>query len=203
MINFSEIYKHRKKKLMLKKIMSGGLNVSAFILLSIFELGKISIESFHPKKYCFTALGRHALGLNKKSSNWKNQTMINNLSRLIKSGLVIKDKAKKIYVLSDEGKRFTIFANDYFSSISQKWDGYLRIVFYDIPMTKSDYRRWLYNNLLLLGYMQIQKSVLIGKYPLPASLIQDISNAELDDYIYISTIKNINNRKEILSLLGD
>jgi hypothetical protein len=203
MANFSEIYKHRKKKMMLNKIMSGGLNASAFILLSLFELSKISIEAFHPKKYFFTALGRSILGLNKKSSNWKNQTMINNLSRLVKSGLVTKDKKKKIYILSDDGKKFTLFINDYFSSVNRKWDGYLRIVFYDIPMPKSDYRRWLYNNLSLLGYKQIQKSVFIGKYPLPASFIQDISNAELDDYIYISTIKNINNRKEILKLLDD
>jgi DNA-binding transcriptional regulator PaaX len=117
--------------------------------------------------------------------------------------LVTKDKKEKIYILSDDGKKFTLFVNDYFSSVNRKWDGYLRMVFYDIPMPKSDYRRWLYNNLSLLGYKQIQKSVFIGKYPLPASFIQDISNAELDDYIYISTIKNINNRKEILKLLDD
>lgn len=189
--------------MMLNKIMSGGLNASAFILLVLLDLGEISMEAFHPKKYSFTALGRSVLGLNKKESSWKDRTLINNLSALIKSGLVEKNKKKKVYVLGAEGKRFSIFVNDYFSTANQKWDGYLRIVFYDIPMKKSDYRRWLHNNLSILGYKQIQKSVFIGKRPLPASLIRDISSAGLDDCVYISTIKDINNRKEILKQMED
>lgn len=203
MDSFSEIYKNKRKKMMLNKIMAGGLNASAFILLTLFEMGKISLEAFHPKKYAFTALGRAALGLDKKECPWKDRTLINNLSKLIEAGLVQKDKKKNFCILTNKGKNFSIFVNDYFSTINQKWDGYLRMVFYDIPMSKSAYRQWLYNNLSLLGYKQIQRSVFIGKYPLPESFIRNINDAELDDYLYISIIKNITNKKEIIKLLKD
>lgn len=203
METFSQIYKNRRKRKLFKKVMSGGISASSFVLLSLAEAGKISIESFLPKKYSFTALGRKILGLDEKETPWKEKTLRNNISKLIKSGLVEKDIKKKVYILTNEGKKFVSFVNQCFSAANKKWDGRLRMVFYDIPMEKNNYRHWLNSSLRMFGYKQMQKSVFIGKHPLPESFIEDISSADLDSYIYLSTIKEISNKEEIIKLLED
>ena len=203
MKTFSQIYKNRRKRILFKKAISGGVNASSFILFTLAELGKISLESFHPKKYAFTALGRKILGLDRKETPWKNKTLVNSISKLIKYGMVERNRKKKVYILTSEGKKFVAFVNQCFSAANRKWDGRLRMVFYDIPMGKNSYRHWLNSSLRMFGYKQMQKSVFVGKHPLPESFIEDISAADLDPYIYMSTIREISNRKEIFKQLED
>lgn len=183
---------------MINKVLKGSLNASAFILLTLAELGEIAVESFHPKKYVFTALGRAALGLDSGETSWKSQTLKDKIGELIKSGLVIKDNRCKKYRLSNSGQKSTDEINDYFASVNKKWDGIFKILIFDIPERKKEYRNWLRNALYALDFKQLQKSVFIGKNPLPGSFIKEISYLGLDEFINIFSIREIDNKNKII-----
>ncbi|TSC53865.1 MAG: phenylacetic acid degradation operon negative regulatory protein [Parcubacteria group bacterium LiPW_39] len=201
-MSFKTINKSRSRQRILKKILSGSLNSASFILLALAELGKIAVDSFHPKKYAFTALGRKVLGLDDTSISWQDKTLYERLRQLTKCGLVVKDQKKKVYYLSPEGKQLSVEILDYFSAANKKWDGVLRLVIFDIPEQKRAYRDWLRNNLYFFNFKQLQKSVFIGKNPLPESFIQEISNFQLDNFVHLFSIKEAGNKKEILELFG-
>lgn len=200
---FKEINKSRCRRQILNKVIKGGLNASSFILLTIAELGEIAFESFHPQNYSFTKLGRSLLGVNFKESKWKPQTLSDKMGQLIKNGLVVKDKKQKNYYLTSGGQKLSDEVNDYFSSVNKKWDGVFRIVIFDIPERRKEYRNWLRNNLYFLNFKQLQKSVFIGKNFLPASFIKEISNFKLDDFVHIFSTREIDNRGEILKSFND
>jgi len=183
---------------MLNKVLRGGLNASSFILLTIAELGGITVEAFHPKKYAFTQLGRSVLGLDSEDIKWRDRTLKDKMRQLIQNGLVVKDKKCKNYCLSPSGRKISDEINDYFSSINQKWDRIFRIIIFDIPKKKNKYRDWLRNNLYSLNFKQLQKSVFIGKNPLPESFVKEIGYFKLDDFVHIFSVKEIDTRREII-----
>lgn len=194
---FKQISRDRHRRQILHKIVSGGFNASSFILLTVGELGKIALESFHPKNYSFTKIGRDILGLNSKESSWRRRTLTDKMGQLIKIGLVVKDEKRKNYYLSSEGQELVNEANDYFLSFNKKWDGIFRVVIFDIPERKKEYRNWLRSTLYSLNFKQLQKSVFIGKNSLPVSLVKEISYFKLDDFIHIFSIREIDNKSEI------
>ena len=57
--------------------------------------------------------------------------------------------------------------------LNKPWDGKLRIVIFDIPEHKKGWRDWIRQELILLQFQQLQKSVHIGKYPLPESFYKE------------------------------
>ncbi|KKT26388.1 MAG: PaaX family transcriptional regulator [Parcubacteria group bacterium GW2011_GWA2_43_9b] len=197
MTTFKEISKNRYRRQILNRVLKGGCNASSFILLTVAELGKIAFESFHPQNYSFTRLGRYLLGLPLKESNWKQKTLVNKMNLLISKGLVVKDKKCKKYYLSVKGQKIADDVNDYFLAVNKKWDGIFRVVIFDVPERKKEYRNWLRNNLYSLNFKQLQKSVFIGKQALPLSFIQEISHLKLDDFVHIFNIREIDSREEI------
>ncbi len=198
MTTFKEISKSRYRRQILNRVIRGGLNVSSFILLTVAELGKIAFESFHPRGYSFSKLGRDLLGVSFKESDWKRKTLTNKMNQLIKSGFVVKDEKHKKYYLSIEGQKIADEVNDYFSSVNKRWDGVFRVVIFDIPERRKGYRNWLRNNLYFLNFKQLQKSVFIGRNALPASFINEISYFELDDFVHFFSIREIDNKEEIM-----
>jgi len=154
-----------------KSILRKSLKSSSYICLALAELGEITLESFFNPKYSFTRPSRRLLGLDPQWQPNKN-TLKGSLRRLINQGIVEKEKNK--ISLTKTGKRLisSILAKQ--NVLNKKWDGKYRLVIFDIPESKKRSRDWLREELYLLNYIQLQKSVFIGKHPLAPNIIKDI-----------------------------
>ncbi len=63
------------------------------------------------------------------------------------------------------------------------------IVIFDIPEKQKVKRYWLRVELKILGFKQLQKSVWIGKGPLPEKFIKKLVELNIFQYIHIFEIK--------------
>ena len=72
------------------------------------------------------------------------------------------------------------------------------IVTYDIPDHLRQYRDWLRQRLLQLGFSMLQRSVFIGKVTMPEELILELSNHHILDCVEIFEIS----KRGTLRLLG-
>jgi len=195
-------YNFRQKTTLAKKILNSGLNITGFVLLSLKEIGYATLDAMLPRNYVACRIWRELFGLDPRKKKWKEKTIKTNIYRLQKQGLVAQDPKKKVYFLTKKGKEFAGYINDRYSILNQPWDKKIRIVIFDIPEKKRIYRDWLRNELLLLEFKLLQKSVFVGKHPLPESLIREIDNYNIAKYIYIFTLSEVDKRKEILKLLA-
>lgn len=76
-------------------------------------------------------------------------------------------------------------------SMNKKWDGKYCLVIFDISEIKKSFRRWLREELYLLRYIKLQKSVFIGKYPLSQDIVKKIKKLGLNDFVnYLLVEKN-------------
>ena len=76
-------------------------------------------------------------------------------------------------------------------SVNQKWDSKYRVVIFDIPEKESEKRNWLRQELVLLKYGKLQKSVFVGKHPLPADLIREIKSSKMGNYVNYLLVERI------------
>jgi len=75
--------------------------------------------------------------------------------------------------------------------MNKKWDGKYCLVIFDISEIKKSFRRWLREELYLLRYIKLQKSVFIGKYPLSQDIVKKIKKLGLNDFVnYLLVEKN-------------
>jgi len=115
----------------------------------------------------------------------KKNTLSVSLHRLKQKGLI--EKTKIGYVLTPAGNKLLAYRSSY------KWDGKYRIVIFDIPEFLRRERDQLRSQLKILRYKFLQKSVFIGKRPLPVELIEEITNKKLYSYVRILTVSEIDN----------
>ena len=115
----------------------------------------------------------------------KKNTLSVSLHRLKQKGLI--EKTKIGYVLTPAGNKLLVYRSSY------KWDGKYRIVIFDIPEFLRRERDQLRSQLKILRYKFLQKSVFIGKRPLPVELIEEITNKKLYSYVRILTVSEIDN----------
>ncbi len=198
-----EKYFFQQKKISFaRKFFEKGMDASAYILLAIGEQGELFLRGMPT---CYPAFGLMKKAFNvypyNKKQVVKRETIRVNLHRLKKQGLIAKDPKKAIYCLTDEGKEFVIYIKDRYAVLKQPWDGKLRIVIFDIPEERKGRRVWLRQELVLLQYCQLQKSVYIGKSPLPKSLYQEIARQGLNGYVFILTAGEIDKKEKILKIL--
>ena len=163
-----------------KSILHKSLESSGVICLALFELGEIYINSFLPQNYNFTRPTRKLLGI--ETIEWpKRKTFQESLRRLESYGIV--EKRKNTLILSKTGQLLIEKIVNKKKSLSKKWDGKYRLVIFDIPENKKLKRNWLREELYLLQYIQLQKSVFIGKHPLSADIIQDIRKFGIEKHV--------------------
>lgn len=72
---------------------------------------------------------------------------------------------------------------------------------FDIQEKKKYFRNWLRAELGLLMFKQLQKSVYIGKYPIPDDLYQDLIKNNLFQDVHIFTINEADKQEELMKLL--
>lgn len=111
------------------------------------------------------------------------------LWRLQKKGLV-KKKEKK-YCLTLEGSKIIKIFHTKKIKKTESWDGKWRIVMFDIPERKREWRDWLRWQLLIWEYKPLQKSVFIGKQALEEDFYSKIIEQGLNQFIKLITIGEI------------
>lgn len=112
------------------------------------------------------------------------------ISRLKSRGLVAK--SGDLYIPTQAGSKL-IDRNR--SEAEVVWDGKWRIVFFDIPETKRQQRKWLAYSLRGAGFKALQKSVFVGKNPIDQGLATDLIERSLYQFVRIMTVGEIDDDK--------
>lgn len=199
----------RKKVSFTKRAFTKGLSIAGMLLLHIKESGEIALESL-PSSYPEFDLMKKLVGVGpyrylkaqEKKLEFNKKTLQNNITKLKKLGLVIKDPERKVLCLTNEGERFVAYIEDRYEVLSKNWDEKVRVVIFDIPEKKRKWREWLRSELSLLQYKALQKSVYIGKTPLPQGFYQEIIEAGLGKYVFIFTMADFD-REQVAEILEE
>ena len=193
-----------KKVAFAEKIFKKGLNAAGFILLGLKNFGYDFLKNFKlelPKRDPRFALLRALLP--PQFTGFKEATLRVNFSRLLKLGLIEKSKKEKIYCLTEKGEELVLYIQNRYSILEKPWDGKIRLVVFDISEKEKWLRDWLRRELLLMQFKPLQKSLYIGKYPLPEELYQEIIKNKLFENVYVFTIEKVDKEDQILRFLNE
>ncbi len=128
----------------------------------------------------------------------KRNTIATTIWRLKKQGFIKTDSQGEWHT-TERGKEYLKKALSENKIFKPKYGGYdshqlqMRkdpvIVIFDIPERQKIKRGWLRTELKILGFKQLQKSVWIGKGPLPEKFIKKLIQLNIFQYIHIFEIK--------------
>lgn len=196
----------RKRIAVARKIFYSGINIPFLVLTFLKEEGSAflvqileDLPNFYPGIAIFKNL--YFCKKNKFKPKFKKETIKININRLKRQGLIQEDKQNHKYFLTKEGEEILNYVYNRSSILRKKWDGKIRIVIFDVPEKKRRYREWLRQELLLLDFKPLQKSVYIGKLPLPEDFYRDILDMGLEKDIFIFTVDEIDKPEETMHFL--
>ena len=197
----------RKKACFAKKLFEGGLSAASYLLIGLEDLGESFVDDFIgglPSSYPGFKLMKMMCGCDshKKLKKFDKNIIKVNIFRLKQQGLIAEGENKKIH-LTAKGKEMILYIKDRYSILEKDWDGKIRIVIFDIPEKKDHIRRWLREELLLMQFKELQKSVYAGKYPIPDDLYQDLINREIFEDVHIFTINEADKMEKIIKFLEE
>jgi len=115
------------------------------------------------------------------------------VSRLLKTGYIEKiiKNGEPYFRLTGEGKRKLVRDLPILRLRSRKWDGWWRMVFYDIPEKDKRTRKAVQYKLLELGFGALQKSVYLSPYDLEEDLREFIESQGLEEVIFVTVAKRL------------
>jgi len=197
----SEYFFQKKRRSFTQKFFEKGLNAAVYTLFCLKDLGKGFLRDL-PSSYPRFDLMKKMFGVEYRGVSFEKQTIRTNFYRLKKQGLIAQDPKQKIWYLTDKGREIVDYIENRYLLLQKPWDRKLRIVIFDIPEKKKRWREWLREELLLLQYHQLQKSVYVGKVPLPESLYKEIKKSPIGRRVFVFTLLDFDRKEEILELLG-
>ncbi len=103
------------------------------------------------------------------------------LSRLTKEGLVER-KREKIKITKKGNEKI---CSSKLIELKNLPEGKNILVIFDIPEKLSKKREWLRNELKIIGFEMIQKSVWKGSVAIPKKFLKDIFDLGLKNYVHI------------------
>ncbi len=165
------------------------ISVGDAILAILAEIGTIHIKAFFPHPYYHTFC-------NHKSKS----TFYSTLSHLKKRKLVNHNKDKQIFSLTPLGKKETLFVKTkvktaFFTQSNspkkEKWDGYWRVVIFDIPEKLITIRNALRDLLKGIGFQKLQHSVWVYPYKIPDFLDETLNDNRIKKYVRFLLVKEI------------
>lgn len=160
-----------------------GLSLPETMLAIAWEMGMITIKSFFPHPYSHMFCSH------------RNQTNFNqSASRLLKRGLIHKQGST--FRLTEKGEEKAFFAHFdaqkfMHKSQKQKWDGYWRMIIFDIPEKKRRLREYLRQCLRVVGFKELQRSVWVTPYKIPKFIEELLWEDKIKYYTRFITIKEI------------
>lgn len=158
------------------------------IMEKIAEGGEILLDSFFPAKYPEARLWRKFLGLD-PSYEFRRPTFTAILSQLKAQGLVqpAPKRGRRYWRITMAGRAALTKPRH---SISHRPNGQKHLVCFDIPERDRAKRRWLRGELVACGYHQLQKSVWIGKTPLPQEFITALDTLGLHGRVHLLRVES-------------
>ncbi len=130
-----------------------------------------------------------------KNRKIKRETIRYSIKRLEKQGII--EVTDKNINLTKWGRRLFGKIKSKKKTLDKKWDKKYRLVIFDIPEKKKNIRHWLREELYLLNYVQLQKSVFIGKHPLPSDIINDIRQLDIEDCVNYLLVDKVYDERRI------
>ncbi|MFH0968883.1 MAG: hypothetical protein V1804_00020 [Patescibacteria group bacterium] len=178
----------RYRKTLIKNILNSSFNTAECLLIDLIEMGEITADTFlstkrrfaSPSCIFFVSKNERTRYL-KEKTEIKEKTAKQSLKRMEKQGFL--ERKGKIYLLSKKGLELVDYIMGRKKILRKKWDGKYRVVIFDIPEKKKECRDWLREELYLLNYVKLQKSVFISKYPLTGDLLKEVKNRGIFNYI--------------------
>ncbi len=171
-----------------RNIINKTFDSAALAFSFLMDFGEMTIESFlNPSMYADLPANNLRFSLQNKIP--KEITIRQTLSRMEKHGFIKKENGK--YVLTSVGDNIAKYILKRNQLFEKKWDKKYRVVVFDIPEKKKQFRNWLRNELYVLKYKKLQESVFVGKFPLPRDLIKEINHKKLSkniDYLLVDKI---------------
>lgn len=155
--------------------------ISAAILGdSFFEMGKSSHIRY-----------KQVIGL--LPADYKMSNFTAAVERMVKTSHIEKvvKNGEPYLRLTGEGKRALTRDFPLLSLRAKKWDGFWRVVFYDITEKQRNIRETLQYKLLRLGFGQLQKSVYISPLDVADDIREFIENRGLDDQVFVGICKRL------------
>lgn len=114
---------------------------------------------------------------------------------LERRGIIEKNGAR--YKFTKTGKSWLEKSQiKYFKLQNKKWDGYWRVVIFDIPQEQSKNRNILRRRLRWWGFHMLQKSVFVFPYACEMELGYLCSQLKLSDYVDVIVAKHIGSKEE-------
>jgi len=174
--------------------------ISVDILKAMALIGVFAVAAGSP--YFWTQLSK---SLQKKDRYFKNnysQAQIGRtFSRLKRSNMVVlKEKDGKFTVkLSEKGKKKIqqITIDDLKSKKPKQWDGFWRVVIFDIPERQKHGRAALRGKMKDLGFYQLQKSVWAFPYDCEKEIELLANFFNIYDCVNFIEAKRISNNEEL------
>lgn len=138
-------------------------DITKFILLTIAVSGVVVLAVTSPGLgYVLKEISKQKF---KKYRNYKDYQIRSALKRLENRELItVKDSPNgetRIELLEKGHKRILNYKIEELKLMQKKWDGYWRVIVFDIPEKKRTARDFLRLKLKELGFYTLQKSVLI------------------------------------------
>ena len=144
--------------------------------------------------------------LSRKYSAKRRANFIKSLSYLERKRLVsiAEKEGQQILTLSEDGKKRVLHFNLDQMAIKKprRWDGYWRVVIFDIPERKKQGREALRSKLKQLGFHQLQKSCFIHPFDC-RSEIDFISEVfEVSPFVNLIVAKEIDGTTHLRKVFG-
>lgn len=167
------------------------ISVSDAVLAILAEIGAIHFKAFFPHPYYHTFC-KH------KSKH----TLYSTLGNLKKRRLIYHNKKTKSFSLTPQGRKESFFAetrvktslfkqNEEGKNGKEKWDGYWRIVVFDIPNKFLRTRDALRDLLRVIGFHKLQHSVWVYPYKVPIFLEETLNDNQIKKYVRFLLVKEV------------
>jgi len=125
--------------------------------------------------------------------DYKSTNLYSALYRSLKTGEIerIVENGKPYYQITSLGKKKLIRKFPLFALQKQKWDGYWRVVIFDIREKASKLRKRLRSELVNLGFAMWQRSVYITPFNVAEDVRDFLVVHGLKDEVYVLVAKEL------------
>ncbi len=134
------------------------------------------------------------------------QSVVKSITYLKRERLVsaIEKGGEQILTLSDEGKKRVLCFSIEKVEIKRpgKWDGYWRVIIFDIPEREREGRDALRNSLQRLGFYQLQKSCFAHPFECKDEIDFITEIFHISHYINFIIAKHIEGEKRLMDFFG-
>ena len=166
------------------------------VLLTVGTVGIISIALVAPN-----ALQLFSPLLKKRKKNRLNQDMKRNVESLIQGGFLIQRinrSGEFTLELTPKGRyEAALRHNALDKQQTDKWDGWWRIIIFDIPNKNSELRNELRRAVRMYGFYMVQKSVWVYPYPCDNFVVLVKSHLGISNDVLFVVASSMENDKEL------